>query len=245
MDTESKKPETKNQKHKIKDKKNRVKTFINVKVFKNLLGIVFLVFVFISGFLLALWYRAVQVKKYRQLPFQAQESDFQLEPPVGSLVGKVSTYSGKVVKEKRDEDEFKNINEDEEVVKGEKIATDDISAIDIQFGDFVQIKLSENTEIQLISTRKENFLIGLKKGGLELEVVEAGGEISFRALNVLVVFEKGKGEININNNLILVDVDEGKTKVAIVDLANETEVYEIKEGQSARINDLYRRVEIY
>jgi len=225
--------------------KNKLKKIINKEVFKKLMGIIFLVAVFLSGFLLVLWYRVKTVEKYRQTSFKVKESNFELEPPKDSLVGRIATSSGKVVKEKRDEDEFKEINIDEEIIKGEALATFEDSGLVVDFENFANIEVDENTEIELISTDPENFLINFKKGSFGLEIFEDDEEVSVRALNALISFEKGKGEISVNNDLIYVDVIEGLARAGIVDLDNNTEVYEIEEGQSARINNLYRRVEIY
>jgi hypothetical protein len=214
------------------------------RLYKELLLILFLVLVFFIGFFLVFINRGRQARKQREDSFEAKESTFLLEPPAGSLIGKIATSSGKVVKQSRNEDVFRDIDVVEKIIKGERLATYGESGLVVEFLGFAEIELEENTEVELVSARPDNFLIDQKSGGLNVKVI-GENKVSVRSIDVLIVFDKGRGDININNELITVDVFEGRAVIGFVDLTDEALVYEIEGGQAAQINSLYRWVKVF
>lgn len=199
---------------------------------------------FLIGTVSVLAFRLWQVKGAKHVYFSPQQSSFVLKPPSDALKGKLSLFKGDVKKEPRDIEDFKNVNVGEEILQGEKIATEKKSQATIEFPNFVRVNLGSNTEIGFINLIPANFLISQSLGSVTYELLRDDNPINVRSLLALVTINSGKSEVTVNNETITVKVLLGSAKLALVDLENRTSIWEIKEGQKALINDTQRRVEI-
>jgi len=185
------------------------------------------------------------VKKIPVASFSPQQSSFNLKPPTEALKGGFLTVDGDVKKEPRDKEEFETVKTEGEVlIEGEKIASGKKSQATIEFPDFIRIDLGSDTEIGLINLMPDNFLISQLSGSVVYRLLGNNNTFSVRSLHTLMAFESGESEIAVERSEIVVRVLSGKAKLALVDLDNETHVWELNEGEEVLVNDAERGVEI-
>lgn len=189
-------------------------------------------------------YRLWQVKKIKAIPFSPQQSSFVLKPPSDALRGKLLLVKGKVEKEPREKDEFEEAGAEEEILQGEKLATGEKSQAVVEFPDFAKIDLGSNSEIGFVNLAPSNFLISQSLGSVTYKLLQDNALVNVRSLHALLSFDSGEGEVTVEEEEITVRVLSGKAKLALVDLENETHVWELEEGQEVLITDAERRVEI-
>ena len=190
-------------------------------------------------------FRFWQVKKMPIASFSPQQSSFNLKPPTEALKGGFLSVEGEVKKEPRDKEEFETVKPGGEVlIEGEKIATGKKSQATIEFPDFLRIDLGSDTEIGLSNLMSDNFLISQLSGSVTYGLLQNDKAFSVRSLHALLAFDSGESEITVGGGEIVVKVLSGKAKLALVDLDNETHVWELNEGEEALVDDAERRVEI-
>ena len=199
---------------------------------------------FLVGAVGAVVFRLWQVKKAELISFTPQQSAFVLNPPADALKGEFSLFKGDVKKKPRDKEEFKDINVKEEILQGEKLATGKKSQAVVEFLNLVRIDLGPDTEIGFNNLIPASFLISQSLGSVTYELLQGDTPISVRSSQALITINFGKSEITVSEETITVKVLSGKVKLALVDLENNTHVWEIKEGQEALVNDMERGVEI-
>lgn len=200
---------------------------------------------FLLGIGSVIIFRLWQVKKEKAILFSPQQSSFTLKPPSEALIGKFLLVDGDVKKEPRDKEKFETVKAEGEVlIEGEKIATGEKSQATVEFPDFIRIDLGSDAEIGLANLIPANFLITQSSGSVAYKLLQDNAPISVRSLHALLSFNSGEGELTVKEGEIIVKVLSGRAKLALVDLENETHVWELKEGQKALINDIERRVEI-
>lgn len=201
---------------------------------------------FLVGVISVLGVRVWQVKKAESVPFILQESSFSLQPPAEALTGKLVEIKGEVKKEPRDGEEFKEVEEKEEILDGEKLATGEDARAMIEFPDFAKISLGPNSEVAFVNMLPSGFLIRQSRGEVDYKLLQSENPLSVRTLHLLFTLQTGEsnvvtdredGEVSINQLL-------GRAKMALVDLENKTHVWEIEQGQRVLIDDEERRVGI-
>jgi len=199
---------------------------------------------FFLGASLVLVFRFCQVKKTETSLFSSKPFSFVFKPPSEALTGKLVLVKGQVEKEAREKEEFEKVDIRTEILQGEKLKTGKNSQTVVEFPDFAKFTLDSNSEITLVSLIPNSFLITQSEGLLFCELLQDNTPVSIRSLHALIVLSSGKAAIEVLGNEILVDVFEGKVKLALVSLDNKTHVWQLKAGQKALIDDVKRRVEI-
>jgi len=180
----------------------------------------------------------------RPVPFSPQQSSFIFKLPSDSLRGKLLLVEGGVEKESREKDELEEADIGVEILQGERLVTGEKSKAIVEFLDFAKIDLGANTEIGFISLIPANFLISQASGFVSYKLLKENSSLSVRSLHVLLTFYSGEGEVIVEEEEITIKVLSGEAKLALVDLDNETHVWELEEGQKALIEDTERKVEI-
>lgn len=200
---------------------------------------------FLTGIGIVVVFRLWQVKKIPAVYFSPQQSSFSLKPPTEALKGDLLTVEGDVKKEPRDKEEFETVKTEGEVlIEGEKIGTEKKSQAAIEFPDFIRIDLGSDTEITLANLMPANFLISQLSGSVTYRLLQNDNTFSVRSLHALLTFDSGESEVAVEGSEVTVKVLSGKAKLALVDLDNETHVWELNEGEEALVDDAERRVEI-
>jgi len=209
------------------------------------INLLILSLLFLTGIGIVVVFRLWQVKKIPAVSFSPQQSSFNLKPPTEALKGGFLTVDGDVKKEPRDKEEFETVKTEGEVlIEGEKIATGKKSQATIEFPDFIRIDLGSDTEIGLANLIPDNFLISQLSGSVTYRLLRNDNTFSVRSLHALLTFDSGESEITVGGSEITVKVLSGRAKLALVDLDNETHVWELNEGEEALVDDAERRVEI-
>ena len=111
--------------------------------------------------------------------------------------------------------------------------------------EFIKSRIEpSNSEINFISLIPANFLIEQKSGKVNYKLLQDKKSVSIRSLHALLVFYSGEGEVVVEEEEIIIKILSGKAKLSLVDLDNETHVWELEKGQRVLINDTERRVKI-
>ncbi|PIS09455.1 hypothetical protein COT75_01495 [Candidatus Beckwithbacteria bacterium CG10_big_fil_rev_8_21_14_0_10_34_10] len=209
------------------------------------INLLILSLVFLVGVGGVMVFRLWQVEKMPVASFSPQQSSFNLKPPTKALKGGFLIIDGNVKKEPRDKEEFETVEDVGGVlIEGEKIATGKKSQATIEFPDFIRIDLGSDTEIGLSNLMSDNFLISQLSGFVTYRLLGNNNTFSVRSLHALMSFEPGESEITVEESEIVVRILSGKAKLALVDLDNETHVWELNEGEEILVDDGERRVEI-
>lgn len=205
---------------------------------------VILLVLFLVGLIGFLGFRVWQVKKTKRTEFFPKKSSFSLQPPSEALTGKLIKAVGEIKKEPRDSEEFEKIGEEEEILDGEKLATDEKSKAVVEFADFAQFTLGSNSEVDFASLLPASFVIKQKQGAVDYKLLEDNTPLNVRVLHALLSFYSGESKVIVENEEVIVKVLSGKAKLALVDLDNKTHIWKLEEGQTALVDDSQRRVEI-
>lgn len=208
--------------------------------------IVTLLLFFIFGMAISLTLRIWQVKKLPTNNFVAQISSFSFQVPEKAVSGQLVNLKDTVRKLPREGKEFVSIKENEKILVGEKLVTSKNSQVQVLFSDLATISLGSNSEIAFVSLIPESFLINQLTGRVTYEAKDDQHPISVRSLNLLLMLEKG-------NVLVITDAAKGETnifsstgqgKIAVVDLDNNTNIWQIKEGVNMIVDNNERTVKI-
>lgn len=200
--------------------------------------------IFLVGIGSVLVFRLWQVKKAKSISFSPQPSTFTLEPPSEALKGKLLLTEGKVKKEPREKDEFEEVSLKEEILQGEKLVTGEKSQAIVEFPDFLRVDLDSNVEIGFINLIPANFLVSQSSGSVTYKLLQNDAPINVRSLHALLTINSGESEVTVKDEEVIIKILSGKTKLALVDLENETHIWKLEKGQQVLINDIERRVKI-
>ena len=198
---------------------------------------------FFTGIISFFVYRSYLVKKEAAIPFSPKDTILSLDPPSSALIGKVVKATGTVEKLARDKKEFEKISEGIEILQGESIKTDRLSNTEVEFLDYALITLSQNTQVVFANLLPSNFLIHQIDGQTWYKIF-SDKPISIRILHSLITIHAGEMDAKLQGDLLTIQVIEGQTKLAMVNLDNETNIYSLAKGDSVSIDDANRRVEI-
>lgn len=201
---------------------------------------------FLVGLTSVFGFRIWQVKRAKSVPFSPQESSFSLKPPSEALVGRLTEVEGDVKKESRNDGEFKEVKEKEQILDGEKLATGGKSQASVELPGFAKVTLDSNSEVGFVSLLPSSFLIKQARGVVGYRLLQNENSLSIRSLHLLLTLDSGesKVETSAEDGEIIVKQLAGKAKLALVDLENKTHVWQLEERQTALINDAERTVEI-
>lgn len=188
--------------------------------------------------------RIWQVKRIKETPFPAQRFTFASQPPSDALRGKIVLAEGLVEKKARDKEEPEESGVDEEIIQGEDLATGEESQAVVEFFNLVRIGLASNTKISLISLIPAQFLIHLPFGSLDYQLHHNNGSISIRCLHTLLAIDSGEGKVEVKEGEIVIEIFSGQARLALVDLDNHTQLWEVKGGEKIFVDDLQRTVQI-
>ena len=195
-------------------------------------------FLFFIGLLCVYGIRIMYVHFLPQPPFSPSLSTLTLSPPTKSFKGKISQMQGIVEKRGRDDTEFQKVK-DITIVQGDSLATKQGSA-QIFLNEQITVLLSPHTEIGFVTLLPDTLLFKQSEGTIFYDVTT---RFSVRALHVLVDASSPL-TIIMNVSQIVVSTKTDPVKFGLVDLENNTHVYTVNTGETAKINDETRSVEI-
>jgi hypothetical protein len=122
--------------------------------------------------------------------------------------------------------------------QGEEVDTYDNGNVTINFAQFGTITESFNTQVNLIQTLPENFVIEQKQGTITFDKI-GDNQTSIIALDLLININSGQSSIFVDkeNSKITVSIKTGLATVAFNDNANNTNVISIKNGDKYIFDD--------
>lgn len=189
-------------------------------------------------------FRIQQVKKAGNIPFFAEQPSFISQPPSDAIIGKLLSVEGRVEKEARGKDELEEIDEESDMLQGERLITKEKSKAEVEFPDFAKIDIGSDTEMSFINLLPSSFLVEQKTGEVDYKLLQDENPVSARCLHALLSFYSGEIEVGIEDGEITIWVLEGKAKLAMVDLENNTHVWQFEKDQKVLIDDATRTTEI-
>lgn len=198
----------------------------------------FYIILFFLGIGVVYGVRIVQVKLKPPMAFSPSVSTLTLSPPRESFSGQIVESSGVVEKRGREDEEFKPL-QGTTIVQDDSIATKQ-SNIEILLNDQTGLKLLNNSEIGFVNLLPNSLLFKQVSGTITYKPFSP---ISIRVLHTLIE-TTGTITVSIDQSFITLNHLTIKTKIGLVDLENNTQVYVIKPGETAVINDEIRSVKI-
>jgi len=196
-------------------------------------------FVILLGFVGVLTLRYIQTK---QNPvFVSQLSSITLQPPAQAITAALSQSTGVVEQFTREADAYQEATPGGTVRQGESVATKQGTAT-VTMGTRATVLLHGNAEVSFVSLIPDSFMLLQKAGVVDYEV-NTVSPVSIRAQHALVELA-GDATISVDDPIIKIEVVKGTAKLALVDTENNTTIWNMTEGQLARINDKTRVVEL-
>lgn len=198
-------------------------------------------FFFILGFVTLLGFRYAQLKFART--FTPLPSTFFLNPPARALSGILTITKGKAEKLSRSGNAYEEASTGAQILIGESVATKDNSIASVSVNGIVTASLESKAELVFANLFAENMLLQQKTGNITYDIA-SGKQLSIRALHALIFITSGLTTINILDTDMSIHVKTGYAKVALVDIDNNTHVWNLKEGQRVNIDDTTREVHL-
>lgn len=190
-------------------------------------GVIFL------GFISVLLFRYIQARSAS--PFTPQQSTFILAPPTQAITATITQTTGIVEHLTREADDYQEATPGGAVRQGESIATKNGTAL-ITLGNLGTVSLMNNAEISLVHLIPDSLMFLHKAGSIDYKT-----DTSIRVLHAFVQLS-GDATISVRGPIVTVLVTQGTAKLALVDIENNTKVWEITQGQSVIVNDETRTI---
>jgi hypothetical protein len=164
---------------------------------------------------------------------------FALVPPDAAVSGILTVVSGHAEKLSRTDSEYKEASTGATILLGESVATKDNSSAMATVSGIVNVTMGPHAELVFANLFPTDFVLQQKSGKIDYTVAQP---ISVRALHTLVSIDSGEIIINSIDTDISITVKTGSVKFALVDTDNNTNVWNLKAGQRANIDDTARQV---
>lgn len=196
----------------------------------------------VFGYRYMLAKRTAPLPAASKLPSPTPEPTFALVPPSQSVSGILTISKGKAQKWGRNDDGYKEASTGAQILTGESVVTEDLSAATATVSGIVTIIFGQDAELSFANLYPTNMTLQQKSGKITYEVIDTQYPVSVRALHTLVSMNTGKTTINVVDTDMSIIVTAGSAKFAFVDSDNITHVWELTAGQRANIDDAARKV---
>lgn len=181
--------------------------------------------------------RIIQTK---QTPaFIPRQTHLELQPPATALTGTLAWKEGDVLKTLRDADDFTPATASGTVLQGETIATKKGKAL-VTLQDAGTVSLMDASEVSFVNLVPDALLLRQKSGTVSYEV-NSLAPFSIRILHTLVTIN-GDASITLGETAITLRITKGTAKLALVDADNNTQIWDLVQGDRALIDDDARTV---
>lgn len=204
---------------------------------------------FVLGFGVVMGYQYLKMKQETVpvlLPQPARkqptpEPTLALAPPSEAVSGTLTVTSGHAEKFSRNDTEYKEASTGAQILLGESIATKENSSAVTEIAGILKAGLGPNAELVFANMFPANFVLQQRAGKIDYLVTQP---LSVRALHSLVTISPGETTITIIDTDMSIIVKTGSVKFALVDTDNNTNVWNLKAGQRANIDDAARKVKL-
>jgi hypothetical protein len=159
---------------------------------------------------------------------------FALVPPSQALSGTLTVLSGHAQKYSRNDTQYREASTGAQILIGESIATKDNSTATASVSGVVRVTMQQNAELIFANLFLSDFVLQQTTGKIEYTVEKP---MSVRARDVLISMNPGDIIINIIDTDMSITVKTGSVKFALVHSDNTTEVWSLKAGERATIDD--------
>ncbi len=159
---------------------------------------------------------------------------FALVPPSQTIAGTLATTTGHVEKLSRNVDGYHEASSGAQILLGESLATKEKSAASATITNTVNITMGENAELVFANLFPTDLVLQQKAGKIEYQVTKP---MSLRVLHTLISIDSGDITVNVIDTDMSITVKTGEAKFALVDNENNTNVWTLKAGQRANIDD--------
>lgn len=207
--------------------------------------VLLLLLAFILGFGGVVGYQYLRTRQTAPVVEPQPEADqplagtFALVPPSQAVSGILTVTRGHAQKLSRTDSEYKEASTGAEILLGESIATKANSSATASVSGIVNVIMGPVSELVFANLFPTNFVLQQKTGNIDYLVTKP---ISVRALHTLITINPGDTTINIIETDMSITVKSGSVKFALVDNDNNTNVWTLKAGQRANIDDVNSQV---
>lgn len=160
---------------------------------------------------------------------------FKSDPPALALSGALTVVTDSVKKYARFADDWEEIASPSSILQEEKIQTDESGKAEVGFPNQLKIIINPYSEVYFANLLPDSFLVEQSKGEVTYTVEKP---ISIKSVDTLTSFGQGKLilEVDPDNGFIYLNIASGSGKFSFIDNDNQTQVYEIEEGDRVTYN---------
>jgi hypothetical protein len=166
-------------------------------------------------------------------------------PPSESVNGKITSFSQELSLQERGATDASKLESPESIKQGERIVTDNKGNAVIEFDKILTLKVSSNTDLDIIQTLPQNFVFAQNEGTVLYEKL-GNIPVSIRALHLLI--DQGSGNVKVNidkeNGKVTVDILKGTVTLAFNNLELKSILLTVSEGKKIIFDDSKRKTEI-
>lgn len=166
-------------------------------------------------------------------------------PPGESVNGKITSFSQELSLQERGATDASKLVFPESIKQGERIVTGNKGNAVIEFDNILTLKVSSNTDLDIIQTLPQNFVFSQNEGSVGYERV---GEIpvSIRALHLLIDQDQGSIIVDVDqeNKKITINILKGTITLAFNNLELKSILLTVNEGKKVIFDDTKRKTEI-
>ena len=175
-------------------------------------------------------------------PFLPKSKFSLVKAPLDSLTAKISSYSGNIAWQSRTASMATLIGSPIELQQGEELDSQGNGTATIEFPGNARIFLYNNTQIYLVQTLPANIVIQQKQGTAEFTRLSQNVPLSVVSSNLLINVISGKTSVSMDKKTKYITVKvTGESKIAYVDLNNNTHVKDLSTGNVFVFNDDTRK----
>lgn len=191
---------------------------------------------FFLGILCVIAARVTYVNiKASQTSFKPQAVHMQLQPPKGAVQAQITTLSGDVKKEGRNDIDFKAIHTPTTFLQGEAVTTA-VGSSNISFPHIITLTLGNNTELDYLNGLPNALVVRQPQGIITYTTSNLITPFSIRSLGLLIqITDKSIVTVttDTSSQTVLVRVTTGTVTLAYSDSNNNTKVQQITQRHQA------------
>jgi hypothetical protein len=164
------------------------------------------------------------------------------EAPKLSVLGEISSASGKILWQSRTATESSPLLDfSKKIQQGEKLIASASGTISLVYKDYGDVKLSSDSELNIVQTLPQNFVFEEVKGAVDFLSL---GKTNFavRVGRLLISFKKGELGITLDKEgkVVSCDVINGQADFAFNDSDFNSQTFKLSAGQKFVFDNLTR-----
>jgi hypothetical protein len=178
--------------------------------------------------------------------FTAQDTTFTLDPPRLSLNGQVTKLAGTVTVDTRTATASSALLLNQLLLEDEKVTTDATGSATLVFPPALTLEVGPDSIVSLASTQPAHFLVKQDRGTVSYQTDDVTTSVAMRSLHALFTVTKGQASLTTDPDTkkLTFTLISGQGQLGYINTDNQTQMVEVKAGQTLFFDDVKRLVTV-